>query len=113
MPAIASTDVAVTQLDTGRKSIFSKRKFHRVRLVFGDGALTYPAGGVPMPTLGRLGFVRFLDGILGIQIPPDDSLIYKYDQVNNTIRIYTSSTGAELAAPPAANRTLVATVIGW
>lgn len=113
MPAITAANVAVTMLDVGRKVIEEKRKRNRVKIVFGDGALTYPAGGVPMPALGVFGFVRLLDGLLIYQSAPDDALIYKYDAVNNTIRIWTPSTGAELAAPPASNRTLFAEAIGW
>lgn len=113
MTALVATDVAVTQLDIGRKSIFSKRKFYRVKLVFGDGSLTYPAGGVPMPAFGTLGFVRFLDGLLEMETPPDDTNIYKYDQPNNKVRIWVSSTGAEFSGAPAASRTIIATAIGW
>lgn len=113
MPALTAANVAVTKLDTARGCITSKRKRNRVKLVFGDGALTYPAGGVPMPSAGAFGFVRLLDGIVQIQSAPDDTLSYKYDAVNNTIRIWVTNTGAELAAPPASNRTLFVEAIGW
>lgn len=114
MPALTSANVVVTQLDVGRKTIFSKRKFFRVKVVFGDGALTYPAGGVPMPNFQGFGMVRFLDGLLDIETASDDSNQYKYDTANNKVRIYIGTTGVEMGAvAPAANRTMYAVAIGW
>jgi hypothetical protein len=101
-------------MDVGRKSIAGKKKRFRVKLVFGDGALTYPAGGVPMPSAGGLGLVRVLDGLVDIEAASDDSNQYKYDFVNNKIRIWIGTTGVEMGAvAPAATRTLYANVEGW
>ena len=114
MVALTSADVAVTQMDVGRKSIAGKKKRFRVKLVFGDGALTYPALGVPMPAFGRMGMVRFLDGLEYIESASDDSNQYKYDFVNNKIRIYIGTTGVEMGAvAPVAARTIYADAIGW
>lgn len=114
MVALTSADVAVTQMDTARKSIAGKKKRFRVKLVFGDGALTYPAGGVPMPSFGRLGMVRLLDGLVNIESASDDSNQYKYDLVNNKVRIYIGTTGVEMGAvAPAATRTIYADAEGW
>jgi hypothetical protein len=114
MVALTAANVAVTQMDVGRKSITSKKKRFRVKIVFGDGALTYPALGVPMPAYGMFGMVRFLDGFENIEAASDDTNIYKYDFVNNKMRIWIPSTGVEMGAvAPAANRTIYADAIGW
>jgi hypothetical protein len=114
MPAITAANVTVTQVDPARKTIAAKRKFFRVKVVFGDGALTYPALGIPMPGPGAFGFVRLLDGLNSIETASDDTNIYKYDTVNNKIRIWIPNTGLEMGAvAPAANRTLYAMALGW
>ena len=114
MVALTAANVAITQMDTARKSIAGKKKRFRVKLVFGDGALTYPAGGVPMPGPGGFGMVRLLDGIVDIEQASDDSNQYKYDVVNNKIRIYIGTTGVEMGAvAPAASRTIYANAEGW
>ena len=64
MVALTAANVAVTQMDVGRKVILSKKKMYRVKIVFGDGALTYPALGIPMPAIGVFGMVRYLDGVV-------------------------------------------------
>jgi len=114
MVALTAADVAVTQMDIGRKVTLSKKKYYRVKLVFGDGALTYPALGIPMPPMGKYGFVRFLDGLTDIEKASDDKFIYKYDTANNKLRIWVPDTGVELGGVAvAANRTIYAVAIGW
>ena len=46
MANIAATDITVTM--THQSIIGGSKKCNVVKLVFGDGALTYPAGGVPI-----------------------------------------------------------------
>ena len=46
MAAFASTDVTYTIISQGRDSRGKKQNV--VKLVFGDGALTYAAGGIPL-----------------------------------------------------------------
>jgi len=60
MADIAATDVVVATLDL-RRSGDSRRK-NRVRLTFGDGVLTYPAGGVPI-TKGKLGCPSIIESL--------------------------------------------------
>ncbi len=54
MPDIVSTDVAYTPTAQGQRTVFrtaprEKRVF--VKVVFGDAALTYPAGGIPLTAI--------------------------------------------------------------
>ena len=114
MVALTAANVVVTQMDGGRKTIESKKKLFRVKIVFGDGALTYPALGIPMPAYGVFGMVRFLDGIDSLETASDDTNIYKFDSVNNKLRIWIPNTGVEMGAvAPAANRTLYGFATGW
>ena len=57
MTALASTDVTITPSAASRRVISSRIKECEVTIAFGNGALTYPAAGVPLPTtLGAFGF---------------------------------------------------------
>ena len=94
MTALASTDVTVTMnardRDIGHKGL---DKFMGIAsIVFGDGALTYPTGGVPLPAIGNFGLQRQVD--IGIIEPPyGDGYVYKYDRTNHKILIYTAAGG--------------------
>lgn len=54
---------------------------------FGDGALTYPYGGVPLPAMGRYGIKN---QVLDFQIIDDDTsgIIWKYDKTNHKLKAY-------------------------
>lgn len=92
MTALASTDVTVTvnsrDKDIGHGTL---SKFLGVAsIAFGDAALTYPTGGVPLPAIGRFGLQRQVD--IGIVEPPaGDGYVYKYDRENHKILIYTAA----------------------
>ena len=94
MTALASTDVTVTigsrDRDIGRGAI---RKYMGVAsIAFGDGALTYPTGGVPLPAIGNFGLHRQMD-FASLEPPPGDGYVYKYDRENHKILIYASAGG--------------------
>ena len=57
---------------------------------FGDGALTYPSGGIPL-TAGKLGTPNQIRSLIITSPASADGLTYKYDQANNKIRIYKST----------------------
>jgi len=101
MAAIESTDVTVTisnrDKDIGHGAL--QKNLSLADVAFGDGALTYPTGGVPLPAIGNFGFQRQID--LGIvEEDPDDGFHYKYDRTNHTIKIFTQGvvTGSTAAA---------------
>lgn len=88
MSAIAASNVAFTLQgpklgkgdDSKRNGVF--------KIVFGDGTLTYPSGGIPLSGLSAQGFPNVV-GEVDIQDASNaDGYIYKYDAVNNKIRIY-------------------------
>lgn len=85
MADLTAANVTVTVL---KKRIAGGRKRARCKIVFGDGALTYPTGGVPMPAFGSFGMKRFLDYF--ILTDPDDAqgIMWKYDQETNKLRAY-------------------------
>lgn len=92
MTALASTDVTVTMnardRDIGHGALGKNMGIASV--AFGDSALTYPTGGIPLPAIGSFGMQRQLDiGI--IEQPPGDGYVYKYDRTNHKIKIYTSA----------------------
>jgi hypothetical protein len=95
-----------------------KRRRNAVTIAFGDGVNTYPVNGVPLPARGLFGMVRFLERLLLDSPSPGDGFVYKWDSINNSIRIYESAGVVgplvELTAAntPAAT-TLYATAQGW
>lgn len=60
MANIAATDVAVTVLN--ERLMNDGRRMINAKLVFGDGALTYGAGGVPL-TIGKFGTPNALESL--------------------------------------------------
>jgi hypothetical protein len=60
MADFAAANVTVTLLNQRKTS--DSRNLNRVRLAFGDGALTYAAGGVPI-TKGKLGCPTIIESM--------------------------------------------------
>ena len=86
MVALASTDVTVTINDRRKVNGNPTRWHNDVTVAFGDGALTYPTGGVPMPAAGSFGMKN---AVLEKLLLDDESsgLLYKvtYDETNNKL----------------------------
>ena len=91
MTAIASTDLTLT-VQTGTIQRFNKYKEALVKIAFGNGTLTYPPGGVPLPSFvasftsyGMKKTVNYLE-----LVDQDDSqgIIWKYDHDNKKLRGY-------------------------
>lgn len=61
MADIAATDVTYTILSQGRDARGKRQNI--VKLVFGDAALTYPAGGVPL-TKGKMGVPNTIEAMI-------------------------------------------------
>lgn len=85
MADLAAADVTIT---IEQRNIEGMKKRNRVKITFGDGALTYPTGGVPLPAAGKFGMYRNLDYL--ILFDPDDGqgIMWKYDKENNKLRAY-------------------------
>jgi hypothetical protein len=96
MAAIASSNVTVT-VNVGNREIAgggAGKNLTLATVAFGNAALTYPTGGVPLPDKSRFGFHRAIE-FAAIQ-GPLDGFVYKYDAANHKIKIYTQgfATGA-------------------
>lgn len=89
MAAITSADVTVT-VNAGDREIAGGGAFKNITLAsiaFGNGSLTYPTGGVPLPAISAFGLHKGIDA--AILIPPSgDGYTYKYDKTNHKILIY-------------------------
>jgi hypothetical protein len=117
MVALTAANVTVT---VEKRVIESQRKRNRVKIVFGDGALTYPTGGVPMPAKGVFGMVRELESLTFYDMAHANGFVYKYDRDNNKMVIYAETTVATnqplLEATTGlapASTTLVCEAVGW
>jgi len=62
-------------------------------VMFGNGALTYPANGIPLSKLSKLGFPYIIQSVI-ISSMGTDGYLYKYDAVNNTLRVYQEADAA-------------------
>jgi len=87
MTALASTDVTVS-VSTRNRDIWAgtNKRCQIATVAFGNAALTYPTGGVPLPAIGVFGFVKAIE--FGVVMPPLDGYVYKYDVTNHKIMIF-------------------------
>jgi hypothetical protein len=117
MAAIAASNVTYTQQSLEIQDKYRQNVF---KVEFGDGALTYPAGGVPLDK-NKLGTPNELRQLTLMDSEDADGFVYKWDFENNKIRIYQGYNDAvadgplvELggAATPAATD-LYVRVEGW
>lgn len=93
MTAIASTDVTITLSAQNRDIVPGARKnVSLVTIAFGNGALTYSTGGVPLPAIGNFGMKKQLQGML-IQQPYGSLFDFRYDATNHKIVILIPATG--------------------
>lgn len=89
MTALAATDVSVSIPPTDRNIVSDSPKLISLATItFGDGALTYPTGGVPMPDKAQFGFCRQIQHII-IQQPVSIGFVFRYDQADHKMKILT------------------------
>ena len=88
MADFAATDVTVTALTPLDQERLRSGWLSFPTLSFGGGAQTYPAGGIPLPAIGKLG--NFKTAIRGGMVfdQPIDGFVYKYDKTNHKLLIY-------------------------
>ena len=86
MADIAATDVTYSlvqqDVDGGRGP-----RENIVDATFGDGALTYPSGGVPL-TKAQFGMPNVLEYLLLVEPDASNGFVYKFDASAESIRIY-------------------------
>ncbi len=97
MAAISSSDVSYSA-DQRNIVIGDKVKEVPVSISFGDGALTYPAGGIPLDK-SKMGMDMELKELLISDDSNGDGFIYKFDQSNSKIRIYQGDNDAVADGP--------------
>lgn len=119
MAVLAAGNWAVTRLksfiDASRKV-----KGNRLSMQIGNGVDTYPAGGIPLPSLQAMGLARFIESIQLDDPGSANGFLYKVDEANSKLRIYqgdntnaAAAPAVELGAVAVASLTVRATVRGW
>ncbi len=81
MANIAAGDVTYTILK--QRLLSNSEKSHLVKLQFGDGALTYPAGGIPL-SLAKMGCPTVIDS-LKVTSQGTSGYVFSYDRANNKL----------------------------
>jgi hypothetical protein len=88
MAALTAANVVVTvnpeDVDRSPDGRIGIRTFPTV--AFGNGVLTYPALGVPMPAIGYFGFLKAIKRAYFEQ--PANGFLYHFDRANHKIRIF-------------------------
>jgi len=93
MADLAASDVTYTIVAQMRED--RGQKMNLVTLAFGDGALTYPAGGIPM-TKAKMGM--FAD--LSAMIPVGNATagyVFQFDKANQKLMVLSSSVSSTAA----------------
>lgn len=85
MTALAASDLTITVEDKQR---VGKKRRNRCKIVFGNGTLTYPAAGIPIPAFSGFGMKRNLDFIILYDQNDAVGLIWKYDAAAKKLRAY-------------------------
>ena len=119
MPDISSSDVVYTL--TKQRKEDSSFKVVSFSVQFGNGTLTYPAGGIPL-TKANMGCANNIQSVSVISPASSNGFVYKYDLANNKIRIYQGDNANVASAPlielvaataTPASATLSLEAVGW
>lgn len=81
MANIAATDVVYTVKNL--RKLGNSKAHNRIQLVFGDGVLTYPAGGVPI-TKGKLGCPNVVESLTVVE-QGTSGYQFQYDSTNTKL----------------------------
>jgi len=119
MTALAASDVTYTVVDQSI-SAGSGNKSNSFDVAFGDGALTYPTGGVPMAK-AKFGTPNVIKKLNFSEPSATDGYLYKYDLSTEKLLMYYAelSSGTDAALIEVANTvapaatTLRVDVDGW
>lgn len=110
MTDLAAGDLTYTINSQGL--IGSLGKAVDAKIVFGDGSLTYPAGGVPL-TKAKLGCPVVLHAFIMTEGSSGVSTLWKYDDSAETLRAYIVSTAAEMSGDAVAAQEIHGVAIGY
>lgn len=87
MADLAASDVTYTL--QGRDRRVNSRYNATFKVAFGDGALTYPANGIPLDK-SKFGCPNVVESLTIIDPSDGDGLVWKYDFENNKLRAWMS-----------------------
>lgn len=88
MADIAAANVTYTILNS--RTLGDSRRFNRVRLAFGDGALTYPANGIPL-TKGKMGCPTVVESLIVVD-QGTSGYTFQYDQSAEKLVVLAAAT---------------------
>jgi hypothetical protein len=86
MADIAASDITYTVQKTAKME--DGRRRSNVKIAFGDGALTYPSGGIPLSSLSGAGFPNVVAEVILMDANDASGISWKYDYENNKLRGY-------------------------
>jgi len=86
MTALAATNVTLT-IGQNNKHVLGRLKMRTGTMAFGNRALTYPYGGVPLPAIGNFGLLQAIDG-MNLSGPVNNGFQYRYDRTNHKLKMY-------------------------
>lgn len=89
MTALAASNVTLS-IAAPDRHILGKLKMVTGTMAFGDRALTYPTGGVPVPTIGNFGFNKAVKG-MNLANPLNNGLSFRYDRTNHKLKCYAAA----------------------
>lgn len=89
--AAANVTVVISEV-----KLMGRKRYVRGTIAFGDGALLYPVGGVPLPVIGKFGFYRQMDSFKLIGYPGGGTVQFApwWDSTNNKLQLYAETTVA-------------------
>lgn len=76
MADLAAANVTYTMKN--QRKLSDSRNLNRIQLAFGDGALTYPAGGIPL-SKGKMGCPTIIESLIVVD-KGTSGYEFKYDQ---------------------------------
>jgi hypothetical protein len=94
MTAIAAGDLTLSI--AYRDRWWDGRKYHVMgTLTFGDGALTYSTGGIPLPAKEKFGFKRSMDSfeVFGVNGLTTDYAV-RFDKTNHKLQLFEEEAAA-------------------
>mgnify|MGYP001571590060 CR=1 FL=1 len=91
MRSLVSGSVTYTIQGRGILKEESGFKMANIKIAFGDSALTYPTGGIPLSNLSKWGFPNLVDSLVFQDAANANGFVYKWDRANNKLLIYRSA----------------------
>jgi len=113
MPDFAAGDVTYTLINARKKG--DSRAHNRVKLEFGDGTITYPAGGIPI-TKGKLGCPVIVESMAVVD-KGTSGYNFMYDQSTEKLVVFRTGVAnaveVEVSTVAIAAQAIEVEAIGW